>query len=35
MTVDEHASFAASCADIGRMLGSMINHPDSFLIPDR
>ena len=28
----QHNDFSARCAEIGRMLGSMIKHPESFLI---
>ena len=29
----EHASLAAPCEEIGKMLGSMMKHPISFLLP--
>ncbi len=29
---DQHASLAALCEEIGKMLGSMIKNPDTFLI---
>ena len=31
---DEHAAWAAQCAEVGRMLGSMIHNPGPFLTPD-
>src|SRR6266404_2119875 len=33
ITSDQHISLAAICKEIGRMLGSMIKNPNSFLIP--
>jgi four helix bundle protein len=32
LTLDEHTSLTASCSEIGRMLGSMIQRPDPFLL---
>src|SRR5213080_542727 len=32
ITSDQHLSLATLCEEIGRMLGSMIKNPDSFLI---
>lgn len=32
ITVDEHKSLTGQTTEIGKMLGSMINNPDSFLI---
>jgi four helix bundle protein len=32
---DQHAELTALCAEIGRMLGSMIKNPGPFLISDR
>ncbi len=32
---DEHAQLTALCAEIGKMLGSMLNNPTPFLICDR
>lgn len=31
---DEHGELTALCTEVGKMLGSMINKPDSFLLPD-
>jgi len=31
---EEHAALVAHCREIGKMLGSMINNPRSFLISD-
>jgi four helix bundle protein len=30
----QHDDLSACCAEIGKMLGSMIQHPDPFLTPD-
>jgi len=30
---EQHQSLAATCKEIGRMLGSMIQNPEKFLIP--
>ena len=35
ITSEEHTELAVVCQEIGRMLGSMIKNPDSFLILDR
>jgi four helix bundle protein len=36
ITDSEHRRLAAECAEVGRMLGSMINNPDPFLLtPNR
>lgn len=32
LTSDQHAELALLCSEIGKMLGSMINNPESFLI---
>ena len=32
ITSDQHAELALLCREIGKMLGSMINNPESFLI---
>jgi four helix bundle protein len=34
ITSAEHQELVSLCAEIGRMLGSMIQNPDGFLIPD-
>jgi four helix bundle protein len=34
ITSEEHASLTASCCEIGKMLGSMIQNPKQFLIPN-
>jgi len=35
VTDEDHKDLTARCAEVGRMLGSMINHPDPFLLtPD-
>jgi four helix bundle protein len=34
ISAEEHRELAAECAEVGKMLGSMINNPDPFLIPD-
>ena len=34
ITVTEHGELTARCTEIGKMLGSMIQNPDPFLIPD-
>ncbi|MSU79675.1 MAG: four helix bundle protein [Gemmataceae bacterium] len=33
ITPQEHASLVAECAEIGKMLGAMINNPTPFLLP--
>ncbi len=33
ITLEVHAALIADCAEIGRMLGSMINNPTPFLLP--
>ena len=35
ISADEHRALARACAEIGRMLGSMINDPRAFLTHDR
>ena len=35
IAVEQHVELASLCKEIGKMLGSMINNPDSFLIADR
>jgi four helix bundle protein len=35
ITSEEHTELAALCLEIGRMLGSMIKSPGSFLVLDR
>ena len=32
--IDEYRDFSTRCAEVGRMLGSMIQSPDPFLTPD-
>src|SRR2546421_13075388 len=32
ISADEHTALAATCSEIGRMLGSMIQNPDPFII---
>ena len=34
ITPAEHAELASECLEVGKMLGSMIQHPDPFLLPD-
>jgi len=34
ITATEHLKFTAACAEIGKMLGAMINNPDKFLTSD-
>ena len=34
ITIAQHAELTTLCAEIGKMLGSMINNPTSFLISD-
>jgi four helix bundle protein len=35
ISAQEHAELAAACAEVGKMLGSMIQNPDPFLLtPD-
>src|SRR5689334_2915254 len=35
ITTQEHESLATQCAEIGKMLGSMIHHPEPFILtPD-
>lgn len=34
ISADEHRALCAACAEIGRMLGSMISKPGAFLISD-
>ena len=34
ITAQQHAELATLCEEIGKMLGSMINHPGPFLISD-
>jgi four helix bundle protein len=31
ITVDEHSTLTSLCTEVGKMLGSMIRNPDSFL----
>ena len=33
ITDAEHRELAAQCTEVGKMLGSMINNPDPFLLP--
>ncbi len=33
ITADEHRELTERCAEVGRMLGAMINNPDPFLLP--
>jgi four helix bundle protein len=33
ITCEEHHDFSARCAEVGRMLGAMIQNPTSFLVP--
>jgi len=33
ITSEEHRELTAACAEVGRMLGAMIQKPDSFLLP--
>src|SRR5437870_11114356 len=35
VTIDQHAKMAELCQEVGRMLGSMIRNPATFLIVDR
>ena len=35
ITALEHKELTGFCHEVGKMLGSMINNPDSFLITDR
>jgi four helix bundle protein len=35
ITSEEHTELAALCEEVGRMLGSMVKNPNSFLILDR
>jgi four helix bundle protein len=35
ITADQHAEMTALCAETGRMLGTMIKNPESFLIAER
>lgn len=35
LTKEQHRELTALCAEIGRMLGSMINNPEPFLIQNR
>jgi four helix bundle protein len=35
LSVEEHKDLSARCAQIGRMLGSMIQNPEPFLIQPR
>jgi four helix bundle protein len=35
ITVEQHSELTSLCAEIGKMLGSMINNPGPFLISDR
>ena len=34
ITVTEHSELAAQCCEVGKMLGSMIQNPDPFLLID-
>jgi four helix bundle protein len=34
ITLPEHSDLTARCAEVGKMLGSMILNPDPFLTPD-
>src|SRR5688500_4063268 len=34
ITLDQHAEWTTRCAEVGRMLGSMIQNPSPFLTPD-
>ncbi len=34
MTSDKHAELTGICREVGKMLGSLIKHPDPFLISD-
>ncbi|HVS82081.1 MAG TPA: four helix bundle protein [Pyrinomonadaceae bacterium] len=34
ITFDKHAELTGICREIGKMLGSLIKHPDPFLIAD-
>jgi four helix bundle protein len=33
LTQQEHMSMQSECSEVGKILGSMINHPNSFLLP--
>ena len=35
ITIDQHAKMAELCQEVGRMLGSIIRNPTTFLIVDR
>ncbi|PYS70085.1 MAG: diversity-generating retroelement protein bAvd family protein [Acidobacteria bacterium] len=35
ITIDQHVKMAELCQEVGRMLGSMIRNPTTFLIVDR
>ena len=35
ITENQHAELVSQCEEVGRMLGSMINDPSSFLLPSR
>lgn len=35
INAQQHAELTALCEEVGKMLGSMINHPESFLTPPR
>jgi four helix bundle protein len=35
ITPEEHSEIAAACQEVGRMLGTMIKNPGSFLIINR
>lgn len=34
ITTDEHRELTATCAEVGRMLGAMIQNPDPLLLPN-
>jgi four helix bundle protein len=35
ISIEEHQDFSCRCAEVGRLLGSMIQNPEPFLIKDR
>jgi len=35
ITAEQHTDLICRCQEVGRMLGSMMKNPDSFLIPNR
>ena len=34
ITVEQHEDLTSRCGEVGKMLGSMIYHPQSFLVKD-